>query len=163
LCLRMLTVRDMLSQEEKIEIEQHISKAPTMKAAAIDVLKTVQRHRGWVPDDALEEAAVMLSMTPAELDSIATFFSLIYRKPVGKHVILVCDGVCCWLVGYEDIRKRLMDRLGITFGETTNDGKFTLIQSACLGACENAPAMMIDDQLYIKLTPDMVDAVLVGY
>ncbi|HMK55675.1 MAG TPA: NADH-quinone oxidoreductase subunit NuoE [Dissulfurispiraceae bacterium] len=153
----------MLTVEERRDIEEEIRKAPTMKAAVIDVLKTVQKHRGWVPDEALEEAAALLGMTAAEVDSIATFFSLIYRKPVGRHVILICDGVSCWLVGYEDVKQRLMERLGIAPGETTGDGKFTLLPSACLGVCEEAPAMMIDDRLYTKLTPDSVDEILAGY
>ncbi len=154
---------EMITQEEKREIEEEIKKALTKKAAVIDVLKVVQRHRGWVPDEALEEASGLLGMTPAEVDSIATFFSLIFRSPVGKHVILVCDSVSCWLVGYEDVKRHLMERLGISLGETTKDGKFTLLPSACLGVCEEAPAMMIDDDLYTKLTPTLVDEILRKY
>jgi NADH-quinone oxidoreductase subunit E len=105
----------------------------------------------------------MLGMTPAEVDSIATFFSLIYRRPVGKHVILVCDSVSCWLVGYEDVKQHLMEMLGISLGETTKDGRFTLLPSACLGVCEEAPAMMIDDDLYTHLTPSLVDEILQKY
>ncbi|MGO9378436.1 MAG: NADH-quinone oxidoreductase subunit NuoE [Dissulfurispiraceae bacterium] len=153
----------MITQEEKREIEEEIKKALTKKAAVIDVLKVVQRHRGWVPDEALEEASGLLGMTPAEVDSIATFFSLIFRSPVGKHVILVCDSVSCWLVGYQDVKRHLMERLGISLGETTKDGKFTLLPSACLGVCEEAPAMMIDDDLYTKLTPTLVDEILRKY
>lgn len=153
----------MISQEEIKEIEEEIKKAPTKKAAVIDVLKVLQRHRGWIPDEALEEAANLLGMSPAEVDSIATFFSLIFRSPVGKHVILVCDSVSCWLVGYEDVKKYLMEKLGISLGETTKDGRFTLLPSACLGVCEEAPAMMIDDDLYTKLTPSMVDDILQKY
>ncbi len=97
----------MITEVERREIEEEIKKAPTKKAAVIDVLKVVQKHRRWIPDEALEEAADMLGMTPAEVDSIATFFSLIYRRPVGKHVILVCDSVSCWLVGYEDVKQHL--------------------------------------------------------
>src|SRR5664279_1399183 len=153
----------MITQEEKKEIEEEIKKAPTKKAAVIDVLKVLQRHRGWVPDEALEEAASLLDMTPAEVDSIATFFSLIYRRPVGRHVILVCDSVSCWLVGYDDVKQHLMERLDISLGETTKDGRFTLLPSACLGVCEEAPAMMIDDDLYTNLTPPMVDEILQKY
>ena len=153
----------MITEIERREIEEEIIKAPSKKAAIIDVLKVVQRHRGWVPDEALEEAAVLLGMTPAEVDSIATFFSLIYRRPVGRHVILICDSVSCWLVGYEDVKQHLMERLGISLGETTKDGRFTLLPSACLGVCEEAPAMMIDDDLYTKLNPSLVDEILRKY
>ncbi len=153
----------MLTQEEKKEIDSEIARAFTTKSAIVDVLKVVQRHRGWVPDKALEEAAEMLGMTPDEVDAVATFYSLIYRKPVGKHVILVCDSVCCWLVGYEGIREHLMNKLSIAMGETTSDHKFTLLPSACLGVCDQAPAMMIDEDLYTRLTPELVDGILERY
>src|ERR1700690_2550056 len=153
----------MITEIERREIEQEIKKAPTKKALPIYVLKLGQKHRRWVPDEALEEAADMLGMTPAEIDSVATFFSLIFRRPVGKHVIFVCDSVSCWLVGYEDIKKHLVEMLGISMGETTKDGRFTLLPSACLGVCDEAPAMMIDDDLYTKLTPSLVDEILQKY
>jgi NADH-quinone oxidoreductase subunit E len=156
-------IMPMLSQEEKREIDSEIEKAVNNKAAVIDALKVVQRHRGWVSDGALEEVAGMLKMTSAEVDSVATFFSLIYRRPVGKHVILICDSVSCWLVGYEDIKAHLMERLGIQMGETARDGRFTLLPVACLGTCDEAPAMMIDETLYTKLTPELVDEILVKY
>ena len=165
MCSQMWTgdIMPMLSQEEKREIDSEIQKAVNNKAAVIDALKVVQRHRGWVSDGALEEVAGMLKMTSAEVDSIATFFSLIYRRPVGKHVILICDSVSCWLVGYEDIKAHLMERLGIQMGETARDGRFTLLPVACLGTCDEAPAMMIDETLYTKLTPELVDEILVKY
>src|ERR1700690_3228045 len=153
----------MITEIERREIEQEIKKAPTKKALPIYVLKVVQKHRRWVPDEALEEAADMLGMTPAEIDSIATFFSLIYRRPVGQHVILVCDSASCWLVGYENVKQHLMEMLGISLGETTEDERFTLLPSACLGGCEEAPAMMIDDDLYTHLTPSLVDEILRKY
>ncbi len=153
----------MITQEELKEIGDEIKKAPTKKAAVIDALKVIQRHRGWVPDDALEEVAGILEMTPDEVDSIATFFSMIFRSPVGRHVIFVCDSVSCWVVGYEEIREHLMERLGISMGETTGDGKFTLLPAACLGVCEQAPAMMIDETLYTRLTLSGVDEILGKY
>ena len=156
-------IMPMLSQQEKRDIDSEIEKAVNNKLAVIDALKVVQRHRGWVSDGALEEVAGMLKMTSAEVDSVATFFSLIYRRPVGKHVILICDSVSCWLVGYEDIKAHLMERLGIQMGETARDGRFTLLPVACLGTCDEAPAMMIDETLYTKLTPELVDEILVKY
>jgi NADH-quinone oxidoreductase subunit E len=153
----------MLSQEEKKEIVSEIRHAVNKGAVAINALKVIQKYRGWVPDDAIEEIAGLLDMTPTEVDSRATFYSLIFRQPVGKHVILICDSVSCWLVGYEDIKKHLMERLGITLGETTGDGKFTLLPAACLGACDEAPAMMINETLYTNLTPSLVDAILAKY
>jgi NADH-quinone oxidoreductase subunit E len=153
----------MITQEELKEIDDEIRKAPTKKAAVIDALKVVQRHRGWVSDNALEEVAELLGMTPDEVDGIATFFSMIFRNPVGRHVIFVCDSVSCWLVGYEDIKEHLIERLGVSMGETTKDGRFTLLPAACLGVCDEAPAMMIDETLYTKLTPSGVDEILGKY
>ena len=78
----------------------------------------------------------MLGMSLADLESVATFYSLIFRKPVGRHVILLCDSVSCWIMGYETVRDHLRRRLGIDLGETTPDGRFTLLTIPCLGACD---------------------------
>ena len=99
-------------------------------------------------------------MTPDELDGVATFYNLIFRKPVGKHVILVCDSVSCWIMGYEEVRSHLLNRLGIQFGQTTGDGRFTLLPVPCLGACDQAPAMMVNDKLYGNLDPAKIDEIL---
>jgi NADH-quinone oxidoreductase subunit E len=133
------------------------------RAASIEALKVVQQHRGWVSDEALDEVAELLEMTPDELDGVATFYNLIFRKPVGRHVILVCDSVSCWIMGYDNLRDHLKSRLGIDLGETTADGRFTLLPSVCLGACDHAPVMMIDDDLHLDLTPERIDQILAGY
>lgn len=152
----------MLTEEERREIEKEIRQSERKKAAAVEVLKIVQKHRGWVSDE-IHDLAGVLGMTTAELDAVATFYSLIYRKPVGKHVILVCDSVSCWIVGYETILDRLTTRLGIGLNETTADGQFTLLPVACLGACDHAPAMMIDEILYTDLTPGKIDGIIEEY
>jgi NADH-quinone oxidoreductase subunit E len=153
----------MISHEEKEEIVSEIRHAVNKEAVAIHALKVIQKYRGWVSDDAIDDIADLLDMTPAEVDSRATFYSLIFRQPVGRHVILVCDSVSCWLMGYEDIKKHLMEKLGITLGQTTGDGKFTLLPAACLGACDEAPAMMINETLYTNLTPSLIDSILAKY
>jgi NADH-quinone oxidoreductase subunit E len=153
----------MLSAEEKKEIEAEFPRYEQKRAACVEALKIVQRHRGWVSDEALIAVADFLEMTPAELDGVATFYNLIFRKPVGKHIILVCDSVSCWIMGYERILQHLQDRLGIVFGETTADGVFTLLPIVCLGACDQAPAMMIDDELYGNLEPAKIDEILTKY
>ena len=102
-------------------------------------------------------------MTPAELDAVATFYNFIFRKPVGKHIILVCDSVSCWVMGSERVLEHLQNRLGIVLGQTSADGVFTLLPTACLGACDRAPAMMIDDQLYGDLDPAKIDQILATY
>jgi NADH-quinone oxidoreductase subunit E len=153
----------MLTAEEKKEIEAEFPRYEQKRAACVEALKVVQRYRGWVSDEALIAVAEFLEMTPAELDGVATFYNLIFRKPVGKHIILVCDSISCWIMGYERVLQHLQDRLGIVKGETTADGVFTLLPIVCLGACDQAPAMMIDDELYGKLDPDKIDEILTKY
>ena len=96
-------------------------------------------------------------MSPSELDNVATFYNLIFRQPVGKHVILLCDSVSCWIMGYEKMRQHLSARLGIDLGGTTSDGEFTLLPIVCLGACDRAPAVMVDDDLHGDLDPQAMD------
>ena len=153
----------MLTAEEKNEIEAEFPRYEQKRAVCVEALKIVQRHRGWVSDEALIEIAEFLEMTPAELDGVATFYNLIFRKPVGKHIILVCDSVSCWIMGYERILQHLQERLGVVLGETTADGVFTLLPIVCLGACDQAPAMMIDDELYGNLNPAKIDEILASY
>jgi NADH-quinone oxidoreductase subunit E len=152
----------MLSEEERKEIESEILRSREKRGALLEAMRIVQKHRGWVSDE-IHDTAEMLGMTAAELDSVATFYSLIFRKPVGKHVILVCDTVSCWLTGYEKILDRLTRRLGMGMNETSADGQFTLLAVACLGVCDRAPAMMVDEELYTDLTPEKVDEILDHY
>lgn len=150
----------MLSQEERTEIEKELKEVPFKRAASIEALKIVQRHRGWVDDQAVSDVAELLEMTAAELDSVATFYSLIFRKPVGSHVILLCNTITCWMLGHDDIMGRLTERLGVGMGQTSPDGAFTLLPVPCLGSCDQAPVMMVDGKLYGGLTREKVDEVL---
>jgi NADH-quinone oxidoreductase subunit E len=153
----------MLTAEEKYEIEKAISLVPIKKAAGIEALKIVQEHRRWVSDESLHDVAAFMNMSSEELDSVATFYNLIFRKPVGRHVILLCDSISCWVMGYESILKHLTKRLGIKYGETTADGRYTLLPNCCLGTCDRAPALMIDDDLYRNLTTEKLDEILEKY
>ncbi|MDA8432872.1 MAG: NADH-quinone oxidoreductase subunit NuoE [Nitrospiraceae bacterium] len=152
----------MLTDDEKRQIEEEVKKAAYKQGACVDALKIVQKHRGWISDE-IRGIAEMLDMTPDELDGVATFYSLIYRRPVGKHVILVCDSISCWIMGYEPVRRHLKRRLGVDPGGTTPDGQFTVLPVACLGACDHAPAMMVDDELYLDLTDERIDEILERY
>ena len=153
----------MLSVEEINEIAAETAHYPKREAGCIDALKIVQRHRGWVSDESVQDIAVHLGMSATDVDSVATFYNLIYRKPVGRHVISICDSVSCWIMGYEQMRKHLHERLGIGFGETTPDNRFTLLPTVCLGCCDHAPAMMIDSDLHSDLDPKKIDARLENY
>jgi NADH-quinone oxidoreductase subunit E len=152
----------MLTEDERREIEELLKHRENPREASVDTLKIVQRHRGWVSDE-LTGIAAMLGMSPTALDSVASFYSVIFRRPVGKHVILVCDSVSCWVMGYREVIDHLSARLGVGLGETTADGQFTLLPGACLGACEQAPAMMVDETLYGNLTPERMDEILKRY
>lgn len=152
----------MLTDAERTELVEEISRHPYKRAACVAALKIIQRHRGWVSDE-IRDIAELLEMTPEELDGVATFFSHIYTRPVGKHMIFICDSVSCWVTGYDGLRDHLTARLGIRPGETTADGQFTLMPIACLGVCDHAPAMMIDETLYTGLDPGKIDEVLKKY
>ena len=153
----------MLSNEEVQEINAELSHAATKASASVDALNIVQRHRGWASDEAVKDVAAMLDMTADELDAVATFYSFIFRRPVGRHVILICDSISCWVMGYNPLLDILKTRLGIAFGGTTEDKRFTLLPISCLGACDRAPAMMVDEDLYCPVTPEMMTRILEKY
>lgn len=153
----------MLTTEEKHEIEKAISLVPVRKAAGIEALKIVQEHRRWISDESLRDVAEYMKMSTEELDSIATFYNLLFRKPVGRHIILVCDSISCWVMGYESLVAELTKRLQIKFGETTSDGRYTMLPNCCLGTCDCAPAFMIDSDLYRNVTLAQLDEILKKY
>ena len=146
-----------LTEIEIGEIEREIQHLPDRQSAAIDALKIVQVHRGWISDNSLAAIAQLLGMSVDELDGIATFYNLIYRQPVGENVILFCDSVSCWLMDGEKVCKKLSEKLEIEFGQTSADNKYTLLPVTCLGDCDHAPAMMVGDELHHDLTVDNLD------
>jgi NADH-quinone oxidoreductase subunit E len=158
-----LNAHPMLSTEEIGEIEKEIRLVPVRKAACIEALKIVQHHRGWVSDETLKDVAQLMNMSAEELDSVATFYNLIYRQPVGRHVILLCDSISCWVMGYEKLRAHLVEKLGVRYGQTTPDNRFTLLPNVCLGCCDGAPALMVDHDLYRNVTPEQLNDILNRY
>lgn len=153
----------MLTDEEKKEIAADLAHCERKEAASVEALRAVQKRRGWVSDTALQAVAEELGMTPAELDAVATFYSFIFRKPVGRHVITLCDSMVCWSMGVNPLLAALTEKLGIGFGETTPDDRFTLLPASCLGACDRAPALMVDDELYGPVEPEMMKQLLDKY
>ncbi len=153
----------MLTTEEIHEIESEAANYPKREAVSIDALKIVQKHRGWVSDESLRDIAEHIGMSPTDLDSIATFYNLIYRRPVGRHVISVCDSVSCWIMGCEQVQEHLQQRMGVRLGETTPDNRFTLLPTVCLGCCDHAPALMVDGHLHTDLDPLKIDKELENY
>lgn len=153
----------MLSDEEKQEIEAEIPNYAEKRSVTIDALKIVQRHRGWVSDEAIQDLAQYLGMSPSELDGVATFYNLIFRKPVGRHVIMVCNSISCWVMGYEYLHDALKRRLEVDLGGTTQDGRFTLLPTVCIGICDHAPALMIDEDTYTDLDETKLESILARY
>ena len=137
-----------LSDLERSEIETEIAHLPDRESAAIDALMIVQKHRGWISDESLAAIAKFLDMSPAKLDGIATFYNLIHRQPVGRNVVMVCDSVSCYVMGADGLAQTVQDHLGIKFGETTPDHRFTLLPIVCLGACDRAPTVLINEDLF---------------
>jgi NADH-quinone oxidoreductase subunit E len=153
----------MLTEEEKSEIFAETRQYPYPAAACIDALKIVQRNRGWVSDESVKDIAHILKMSNEEVDSVATFYTRIYRKPVGRNVILICDSVSCLIMGYETIYKYISKKIGVSLGETTSDGRFTLLPNSCLGDCDHAPAMMINNDHFNNLTIEKIDELIENY
>jgi NADH-quinone oxidoreductase subunit E len=152
-----------LSEQELKAIDHEIQLVPYKKAAVIEALKIVQQHRRWISDESVDAIAAYLEMSPAEVDSVATFYNLIFRKPVGRHIILLCDSISCYVMGYKKLQEALQQKLEIKFGETTTDQRFTLLPNCCLGCCDRAPALMIDEDLYMDTSVDLLDDILKKY
>ena len=160
----MLTMIPVLLKES---LEQRVSAAVTNREAAVDVMKELQHHYGWLTDEALEEASQLLGLSTLQLEELATFYEMIYRRPVGRHVVHVCDSISCWAVGGETLLKSLAQLLEIAPGATTADGALTLLPCSCLGNCGEAPCMMIGEKQYGRITPEageqLVTALLDSY
>ncbi len=152
----------MLSLEEKEEIDRELKQYPDKSSGCIDALKVIQHHRGWISDEGINDIAGYLEMSPDQIDGVATFYNLIFRKPVGKHVILLCDSVSCWIKGCDNLKDALKSKLNIDFGETTRDNLFTLLPNQCLGVCDHAPCLMIDNELYRDVKPEQIEKIIDG-
>jgi len=150
----------LLTREQIEDFRARAGAADTRRELIVEVLLAIQAGHGWVPDAGVELAAQTLSVSAVEVEELATFYDKIYRQPVGKKVIHICDSICCWSRGAQQIFRAVEAHLGIGVGETSADGVFTLLPTCCLGRCGEAPAMMIGLQLYGELTPEKVAAIL---
>lgn len=153
----------MISAELKQELSDYCGHYPSRRVGLITVMQRLQEHYGgWLPDEAIYEAAEIVGIPAPEVEGVATFYNWFFREPVGKKVIVVCDSISCHLCGTDKILERIRQKLGIGLGETTADGEYTLLPVVCLGDCDKAPAMMVGDDLHDCLTPEKVDAILSG-
>jgi len=142
----------MIPEQLRQELERRVAAAVTHREAAVDVMKELQAHYGWLSDGALGEAAELLGLSTLQVEELATFYEMIYRRPVGKTVIHVCDSVSCWAMGGETLLRHLEQLLGIRSGETTADGAITLLPCCCLGNCGDSPTLMVGERLYGKVS-----------
>ncbi len=153
----------VLHADDLAAIEDEIRHYADPRAASIAALKIIQRRHGWVPDSAIPAIGRVLGIAACDVEGIATFYCGIFRRPVGRHVIKICDSAVCFLTGYESVREALCGHLGIGIGQTTADGRFTLLPICCLGACDKAPALMIDEDTHENVAPQAIAQLLENY
>ena len=150
----------MLPAEIKAKLQAQVDAVAHKRELAIDVLTAVQEHYGYLSDAAVEEAGELLGMTSLEIDELATFYTFLYREPVGKYVLHVCDSVICWMAGEENLVAHLCEKLGIGMGETTADGLFTLLPVCCIGYCDRSPAILVNRKVHGPLTIESLDRLI---
>jgi NADH-quinone oxidoreductase subunit E len=144
-----------LPDEARRELDEIRRRYPTARAALLPALHLAQRlHGGWLPDDAIEAVAHELELDPSDVYGVVTFYDLYHQKPVGRHRIRVCTNVSCMLRGSDEVMAALREELGVPEGEVTADGRCSYIHFECLGSCDTAPMMMIDDGYHENLTPE---------
>jgi len=137
-----------------------ISKSETKRSALIPVLREIQNEYGYLSAESMEQAANMLEISPSSVQNVATFYTMFFTEPAGKHVVWVCRTLSCALRGAEHVEDYMCDKLGIKTGETTDDGKITLMEAECLASCGTAPVMLVDNTLEENLTKARVDQVI---
>ncbi|MEJ2406905.1 MAG: NADH-quinone oxidoreductase subunit NuoE [Candidatus Thiodiazotropha sp.] len=153
----------LLNEESRADIDRWVAKYPPERkqSAVMAALRIAQEQNGgWLTDDLVNAVAAYLEMEPIAAFEVASFYSMYELKPVGKHKICVCTNISCMLCGSDDVVGHLENRLGIKLGETTEDGRFTLKEVECLGACVNAPMFSIGKTYYENLTPESIDRIL---
>ncbi len=147
----------------KQELDELLTRYPTKMAALLPALWIVQRERGWVSEEGMAEVAELLDLTPAYVKGVVTFYTMYHRHPVGKYFIQVCTTSPCGVCGAEDVLKAFLKHTGTgELGITSPDGKYTVIEVECLGACGFATPVMINDAFIESMTPDKVPSVLAG-
>ena len=150
----------MLSEAAKTRIKEFFVRYPDKRSALLPALWIAQQEQGYVTEEAMDEIAVLLEITPVQVYETVTFYTMLSLQPQGKYVIQVCRTLSCALVGANNVIKHLEERLGIAVGETTPDGVFSLKKVECLAGCGAGPVMQINDEYYEYLTRDRVDRIL---
>ena len=148
------------SEEGRERLEKAVSRYPTKRAALLPMLNYAQEVNGWVSGEAMREIAGALELTPAYVHSVATFYTMYNRRPVGRYLIQVCTNISCHLCGGDDVLERFLEGAGVRLGETSEDGLFTVMEVECLGACGFATVVQINDEYYEDVDPEDVPDIL---
>lgn len=150
----------MLREKYAQEIAAILARYPARRSAVLPLLYLVQREYGYCTEEGIREVADIVGVSPTEVREVVGFYSLFYDRPIGRHLIQICDGLPCALRGADDLITHAARRLGVRPGETTPDGRFTLEAVMCIGACHRAPAMQVDLEFVENVTPEVFDQVI---
>ena len=148
------------SPEVEAEIDSHLAKYPSKRSAILPLMFIVQRERGYLDEPGVAYLANRLGLRITDIWEVATFYSMLHTKPIGKYHIQICKTLSCKLLGAEKIAEYCSKKLGIKPGETTADGRFTLSEVECLGSCGTAPMFQINFDYHENLTPEKIDQIL---
>jgi NADH-quinone oxidoreductase E subunit len=144
----------MFSEATEQKFSELVSVYPQKRSALIPMLILAQREFGWVTPDAIRYIAEYLGLSASDVESVASFYTMLHLRPIGRHEILVCTNIACMLSGSDAIEETLKDTIGTGFGRTSSDGEFTLIEAECLGSCTTAPVIQVDGEFHENLTPE---------
>jgi NADH-quinone oxidoreductase subunit E len=150
----------VFSETGRAEFERLLTRYPDRRAVILPALHLAQREFGCVSDEAIAYIAGLVNTSPAEIEGVATFYTMYNRKPVGKYHVQICRNISCSLLGAEHLIEHVSKKLGVRPGETTPDGKFTLAKVECLGSCGTAPVMQVNDEYHENLTVESIDRIL---
>ena len=150
----------MFSKAVEKEFQELLQKYPSKRSALLPALYIVQREFGYVTPEGIDYVGGLMGLSAAQIQEVASFYLMLFLKPVGKNVIWVCHNLSCTLCGAEDVIGHLEKKLGIKVGETTADKKFTLLRQECLASCDTAPVMQVNDDYEENLTIQRVDEVV---
>ncbi len=148
------------SEENEKKFQELLKRYPKKDSLTLPSLWMIQYQDGWICEDAMKYLAKKLDMSPMDIYSIASFYSMFHLKPIGKYNIQICKTLSCQLRGSQNIKKHIENRLGIKAGETTEDMKFTITEVECLGSCGTAPCVCVNDDYIQNSTPEMIDEII---
>ena len=158
-----MSMTKQLSEQAYLKIDREIAKYPKeqKQSAVIAALAIAQTETGWINPDLIEEIAAYLQMPPIAVEEVVTFYNMFRTKPVGRCKLTICTNLPCALSGAEQAAKHLQEKLGLQFGQTTADGEFTLLEGECMGACGDAPVLLVNNHRMCSLmTPDHLDQLI---